>query len=686
MAWFRDRSVNTKLLLGFGFVLLLMAGLASLAVVSFNNVSSTTRSMIERDQAMLIDGQNMQKAFLQLDGALNMYLLTPPGSQAQKDSWNTYLDGEKDFKASRAQLDKLVLGSEEHQTLATVDKAFSEYEVSIDHVKAALAAGDMDAAIDAQTVENNDASNTLMDTLDGFTAGQVHDMAASSDDLTHLLEMSRTLTLALTAFATVFGIGIAIVVARGIAGPLAAVSAAAARIATEDLPSFVRVATALADGDLTQSVEVTATAVKVDRKDELGRMASDFNRMIEQLQAAGGAMREMSASLRSVVGQTRSAAITLAETAQQLGANSGQTGAAAAEVAAKVQDVATGFQSTRLNAHNTQQSVEQLTQAIDGIAHGAGDQAQQIQAASTTTQRMAHDVEQVAGYADQVAAGSRETRDAAEHGAAAVQETIASMTSIQGVVAEAANRVRELGTLGERIGQVVETIDDIAEQTNLLALNAAIEAARAGEHGKGFAVVADEVRKLAERSGRETKQISDLISQVQASTRDAVRAMEAGGAGVEAGAQRADQAGRALADILGAVERAAQQTDGIATSAREMAGGARDVNDGMQGISAVVEENSAATEEMSAQADSVRQAVREIAEVSETQTVAIQEIAAGSEEMAAQVEEMGSQIEELAAMAEQLRANVERFRVEDSDAPVAGNVVRLNAGRERRAA
>jgi methyl-accepting chemotaxis protein len=686
MAWFRDRSVNTKLLLGFGFVLLLMAGLASLAIVSFNNVSNTTRELIDRDQAMLMDGQTMEKAFLQLDGALNMYLLTPQGSQAQKDAWNTYVEGEKDFKDARAQLGKLDLGTEERQTLAIVDKGFSEYEVSIDHVKAALAVGNMPAAIEAQTVENNDASNALMGALDDFSAGQIQDMASASDGLTHLLEMSRTLTMALTAFAAVFGIGIALVVARGIAGPLAQVSAAAKRIAEDDLPSFVRVAGALADGDLTQTLEVTATAVAVNQKDELGRMAVDFNRMIEQLQSAGGAMREMSASLRSVVGQTRSAAITLAETAQQLGANSTQTGAAAAEVAAKVQDVATGFQSTRQNAHNTQQSVQQLTQAIDGIAHGAGDQAQQIQAASTTTQRMASDVEQVAGYADQVAAGSRETREAAEHGAAAVQETIASMTSIQGVVAEAATRVRELGTLGERIGQVVETIDDIAEQTNLLALNAAIEAARAGEHGKGFAVVADEVRKLAERSGRETKQISDLISQVQASTREAVRAMEAGGAGVEAGAQRADQAGRALADILGAVERAAQQTDGIASSAREMASGARDVNDGMQGISAVVEENSAATEEMSAQADSVRQAVQDIAEVSETQTVAIQEIAAGSEEMAAQVEEMGSQIEELAAMAEQLRANVERFRVDDSDAPVAGNVVRLNTGRERRAA
>ncbi|HEY3059411.1 MAG TPA: methyl-accepting chemotaxis protein [Chloroflexota bacterium] len=452
------------------------------------------------------------------------------------------------------------------------------------------------------------------------------------------------------------------------------------------LGQMLLAARGLAEGDLEQRIDTRA-------QDEVGQVAAAFRDMVayqrtmaEVAQAVargdlsrtvkakserdvlGTAFGAMIADLRTLVGRIQSAAQDLASTSSELGSAAAETGSSVQQVARAIESVAAGAADTSRGTHETTAAVSQLGQAIDGIARGASEQAGQVQSASTTAMQMAEGVTQVASSAQNVARATQETQSAARDGRRAVDETISGMAQIEAVVGEAAGRVHELGKLGERIGQVVETIDDIAEQTNLLALNAAIEAARAGEHGKGFAVVADEVRKLAERSGRETKQIAELIQQVQHGTRDAVQAMEEGARQVSQGTARANQAGEALVAILTAVDATVGQVDEIALAANSLTAASVRVSEAMQAISAVVEENTAATEEMAAQSQQVSGAISAIASVSTQQSAATQEVGASAGEMTLRIESISAQAEQLARTAGQLRELAGGFRLEvDAD-------------------
>jgi methyl-accepting chemotaxis protein len=456
----------------------------------------------------------------------------------------------------------------------------------------------------------------------------------------------------------------------------------AARPIGRGLAKVSAAARGLARGDVEQQVTIRGN-------DELGEMANAFRAIIAYQQEMAGAARgmaegdltvvvepksdadvlglafaDMLSTLRDLVGQVQSTATGVADTSAQLGKAANQTGEAVQQVAGSVQHLASGAQETSQSVQQTGASVDQLSSSIEAIARGTRDQASQLEVSTATTSRMAAGVQQVAAEASSVAAASQQARASAEQGAEAVRETVASMEEIRNVVGKAADQVEELGKLGDRIGAVVETIDDIAEQTNLLALNAAIEAARAGEHGRGFAVVADEVRKLAERSSRETGAIAELIGQVQAGTLQAVSAMHAGASKIEAGSARADQAGRALGEILRAVESTVLQINQISRSAQDMAGASQGVVDAMHSIATLVEETSAAADEMDARRSEVTSSMEAIASIAGNQSASTEEVSASAEEMSAQVEEMTAQAEALASTAEQLKRLVSRFKTD----------------------
>jgi methyl-accepting chemotaxis protein len=666
-------GIRAKLWAGFGACAICTLALAAYVYIAIGGLADNEQTLGED----VFGGTQLLAQYLDVSWAsrsdVQGYLLAAdPAQRAEVRSRVSTLD--QDVARLTQDMDKADTDRQEVPSLAKLTDAWAAYVTWRDtQVFGAVDAGRVSDALDAYRTDNTRLSDAVSSAADTFLATKNSTGDTLQADANTSYAQARALTVGLGASSAVLALIIGFFLARSIGGGVKSVQDVLTSIADNCAASLEHGLRAMANNDLT--IEVLAVTRPIERysRDEIGQTAVVTNLLLTRIQSTIESYGKARAGLTELIDQVRSAGIGVAETSTQLGSAAAQTGSAVQQVTMAVQNVAVGAQETSRAAQETTAAVTQLSQVIDGIARGATDQARQVQTTSATATLMTAGIEQVATNAAQVAAASQQTRTAAEHGGQAVRETTAAMHEIQIVVGQAAGRIRELGTLGQRIGAVVETIDDIAEQTNLLALNAAIEAARAGEHGKGFAVVADEVRKLAERSGRETKQIAELISQVQTGTKDAVGAMDSGAARVELGSQKAAQAGQALDEILVAVQDTVRQVGDIASASQQMASGARSVTDAMHSISAVVEESSAATEEMAAQASAVTGSIQSIAAVSEQQSAATEEVSASTEQMSAQVEQMAAQAQALANTADQLKQLVSLFKLDDHAAPAAAS-------------
>ncbi len=476
--------------------------------------------------------------------------------------------------------------------------------------------------------------------------------------------------------------GTTIALAAGLALIVAALVSLIATQISNDMHVVASAAAGISRGELDQEIHI-------ERSDEVGMMAAQVSRMIAYLRDVAGQARamasgdlsrtveaqsdrdelgqafaQMSNGLRAMVSQLKMSAEGVGSASERIVTGLGTAAESARVIVMGVSEVTEGATQQAATAAQVRDNVGGLQRAIEGVAQGAQDQASSISRAATLTASITTAIETVSGNAQRGAARSAEAADTARNGSARVQENSDGLVRVQAQVADTADKVRAMGERSAQIGAILVTIDEIASQTNLLALNAAIEAARAGEHGRGFAVVADEVRKLAERSSQATREIAGLIREIRATVDQATRSMGDTTAEVATVSERARSNIDALNAILAAADDVHHQVQQIAEAALEITHSAGQLAETMESVSAVVEENTATTEEMNASAQEVTEAVSNIARVSHETSATTGEFQSIVLGIANDVQNAVDDANVLDVMAQNLRALVREFRME----------------------
>lgn len=304
-------------------------------------------------------------------------------------------------------------------------------------------------------------------------------------------------------------------------------------------------------------------------------------------------------------------------------------------VHASAEQVAASSEELTASAEQSALAVTQVAESINNIAQDAEKQLQAVDQTTDVVERLSAGIQEAAATASQVAHSSAQTVEKANSGRQSIGEAVTQMAQIEKTVTNSAQVVAKLGEQSAEIGQIVDAIAGIAGQTNLLALNAAIEAARAGEQGRGFAVVADEVRKLAEQSQEAAERIAGLIRGIQIETEKAVTAMNAGTQEVKLGTQVVSTAGGDFEEIASLVSTMSDQVREISEVMQHMADGSQQIVESVQNIN----------------------------ELSKAAVGESQNVSAATEEQSASMEEIASSSHGLADLAQDLRASVGHFQI-----------------------
>lgn len=642
MKMIKNLRIGVKLSIGFGLCLALACALGLLAIermAAMNAISDRITSdalqgshdLAAIDSSLAFSRNYSFEAANSTDTAFQ--------AKAMESASKELRDLDESLKSYGSTLND----KEDEKNYGDLKPDIAEFVVDASEFRSLILAGHRDKALALAKGKMQTAFHKATDLMDTMLEWNNNLGQKLSKEAAASFASARFSVIVLLIAAILIGLFVAVSVSRFIVRNLQIVSKTLNSLQTVCVTNLSNAISALEQGDLAVDVVTSTEPIEVETKEEFGSLATTCNALLTTIKSAITSFLHSQSSLSNLVRDLQVASSKVAATATNLASTSQEVEASAEEIGQTMVEVSN--------------ATEQAARGATDVAAGSSTQAKAISTGSDELRTLVTTIQSVAGDADSAAQAVEDASQLAAAGGEAVNLSVEGMKGILTTVTESAAVIQTLGQSSEKIGSIVQTIEDIAGQTNLLALNAAIEAARAGEAGRGFAVVADEVRKLAERSGSATREIAALIAEIQGATTEAVRSMESGVGEVNTQAELAKNAGESFVEIEKAFGLVTEQVRRISAASEHMTSASEQVSRSISEVAAVIEQSSAAAEELSASSEEVSASVQTVASSTQQQVAAVRDLVSSSES--------------LSELAQNLQTSVSKFKPRAAATPQA---------------